>query len=180
VRIPATTRGSGGPLRLVVVAVTAVIVSTPATVKASAVVTSTTDCVGTMTVTFSPALTPTPSASINGITLSGSGTCTGLSNGSGSWGGTATAQPGTSCAGPVVAANGIGSITLPSPTGNVAVIFAGGGATAAQTWAFTSGTDGKLVAVGFFVASPATQITSCITSGSATSFTMTGALVAVV
>jgi hypothetical protein len=162
-----------------VAAVAAVVASVLPPLSVSAVATSSTLCIGTMTVTFTTAITPTPSVVANRISLSGGGTCTGLSNGAGSWSGSATAQAGTSCAGPVIAIDGSGSITLPSPTGTVAVIFAGGGTTAAQTWVFSSGLDGKLVAVGGFVAFPATQISDCISNGSASSITMTGALVVI-
>jgi hypothetical protein len=149
------------------------------TTSASAAVTSTMVCIGTMTVTYSTPITPTPSISANGITLNGSGTCTGLSNGAGSWTGTATAAAGTSCTGAVVATNGSGLITPPLPATPIGVTFAGGGTTAVQTWVFSSGLDGKLVAVGGFVVFPPTQISDCITSGSASSITMTGALVVV-
>jgi hypothetical protein len=176
-RIPAAVRGSGG-LKLAVAVALAVLASALPWPRGSVSAASSTLCVGTMSVTFSPAITPTPNIASNTITLSGGGTCIGQASGSGSWGGTGAALPGTSCTGPVVATAVAGSITMPVPIGNITGNFAGGGTTALQTWVFTSSVTGAAVGVGVFAVNPATQIASCITSGSATTITMTGVLVA--
>ena len=156
-------------LTLLVPAAAAIPAEAAATVGTSPI------CIGSMTLTFSTPLTAIPSTPT--IMVSGSATCSGVSNISVSWTNVAPVSGLAVSCEEIVA---LGSGTLTTPSSNPSVIMLGAGPTLAQTWIFLDTSGADLAAVGVFAWTDTTALTNCLTGrGTISSMTVWGALVLV-
>jgi hypothetical protein len=135
-------------------------------------------CSGPTTVTFATPIYAQPDPATNTVTWTGSGSCTGLVTGTGSWMLTGTAQAGTACTGGIAAVDGSGTITLPSPVGGNAVSVQAGGTAAASAAAFASpGVVPKVAGSGAFAWSGPLEMAAC--AGGISTISTLGVLVMV-
>ena len=161
-------------LRIAAAAV-ALVASSATVLPAQALTTAsnTTYCSGTMTLTFTTPLTIFPAA--RNFSLSGSGTCAGLSSGPASWSSLGMTATDATCE--AIAAQGGGTFTVPTESPSVSMTVAG--PTAVESWTFLdSGGMNTLQASGVFAWENLAQIQSCLGSGTL-SVTLNGSFVVV-
>lgn len=142
-----------------------------ASVHALAGVSSTSECIGTMTLSFTSAPLTVLPAQLT-FSVSGNASCTGLGATSISWGSSNILSTEAACEG--ILAVGSGTVSW----GNTTVTMAFAGPTAAEGWASVTLTGNSLLATGSFAWLDTGQIAACLTGGTST-VTLTGAFVIV-
>lgn len=172
-RFAALARIRSAPRIMAVAAALVVAHATVLPAHALEVASNTSTCTGTMTLTFFTPLTIMPAA--RAFSVSGSGSCTGLSSGPATWSSLSISSIDATCEG--IVAQGNGSLSVPGAARTVAMIAVG--PAPLESWTFMDNTGANsLQASGAFAWTNTAEIQNCLGSGTST-VTLTGSFAVV-